>query len=127
MCKGELRLLCLCGAPLNSDDFEYYCENCGVRFTRYVSNGNEEIDLISALNSVSKDSVNLVEEFLTETSGQVDYVTTTYTFMRSGQDWSLKDVKETRKVWKDMDPQVVSDEIQSLKEENVADFYFSNE
>lgn len=127
MPKGELRLFCLCGTPLNFDDFEYYCENCEVRFPRYVFNGNGETDLISALDLVSKDSVNVLEKSLGETYGKVVYFAKNYTFMRSGQDWSLIDIKETKKVWEDVDPQKVSDEIQSLLEEIVVDFYFMNE
>ena len=125
MLKVELSLFCLCGTPLKFDDYEYYCENCEVRFPRYVFKGNEKIDLISSLDLVSKDNVTVLEDSLIETYGEVEHFLTTYVFVRSGQDWSLTDIKETKKVWEDVDPNIVSDEIQLLLEEIVVDFHFS--
>ena len=127
MPKGKTRLFCLCETPLNFDDFEYYCENCEERFPRDVYNEKGEIDLISALELVSKDHVNVLEKSLIETFEGVVYSARTFTFTRSGQDWSLTDIKETKKVWEDEDPDIVSDEIQSLIAESGADFHFMSE
>jgi len=120
--KENSNLLCLCGARFSSDDSEYYCENCKkIRFPRYNENG--ETDLITALSSISKDNVTVLEESLT-IGQQVDYVYTIYTFIRSGQEWLLKDVSQKRKVWINEDPQKVSDEILVLKKTIGADLNF---
>ncbi len=128
MSKRETSLLCRCETPLSSDDYEYHCENCGIRFPQYVIDRSEEKNLTSILTSASKDRIKIAEILdLIETREQVEYCFLTYTFRRKDEDWSLEDVKETRRVWKDMDPQEVSDEIQRLNKESAADFYFSKE
>ena len=98
-----------------------------MRFPRYVTDVNGEADLIDAVDLVSKDEINVVDEFLTETAEKVYYLAITYTFMKSGQNWALANIKENRKVWEDTDPQIVSDEIQALHQKSRIDFYFYKE
>lgn len=128
MSKRNSHLLCLCGSFLNFDHSEYYCRNCGrVRFSRYVSNGNGETDLIKAFDLVSKDIIRVVDEEVAEQMSEFYYFAIIYTFKKKGQDYTLIDVKETRKVWEDTDPQIISDEIELRREERDVDFYFCKE
>ena len=134
-------LLCLCGSPLNSNDFEYYCKNCPqIRFPRYVVGERMEIDLIQALNVASKRTIKVADESLEEMKTKkmttdermaeeihVSYLALSYTFTKSGKNWVLVDVRSTTRVWKDKDPQTVSDQIQALQQKSGADFYFYRE
>jgi hypothetical protein len=92
-----------------------------------VSNGNGETDLIKAFDLVSKDIIRVVDEEVAEQMSEFYYFAIIYTFKKKGQDYTLIDVKETRKVWEDTDPQIISDEIELRREERDVDFYFCKE
>ena len=127
MSENSINITCLCGASLSFNDDLFWCEECEVSFPKYVSTEKGENDLRTVLNETIKKSVVILERHLEELLGEVTYYFRIYTFVNKETGWTLSDLLESRKVWKDEDPNIISDTLQTYLDAYNIDYRFMDE